>query len=176
MSKEPGALHHQSRTEPRCLWRLAWTWTRISSGSAFWRRMRFYPDTANGVTDQPQPRSRFHRLLLLCVAREDDLRSVALGELQNMMRLAGRQHPRFVDDNDSVSIDIGAAPRGEAQQLVDAERPCIDVVAERHRRAPGHGGGDNALSVFAVEIGDGPQRRGLARARRSFDDRHTSAG
>ena len=115
-----------------------------------------YPDTANGVTDQPQPRSRFHRLLLLRVACEDDLRSVALGELQNMMRLAGRQHPRFVDDNDSVSIDIDAAPRGEAQQLVDAERPCIDIVAERHRRAPGHGGGDNALSVFAVEIGDGP--------------------
>ena len=49
-----------------------------------------HPDTANGVTDQPQPRSRFHRLLLLGVAREDDLRSMALGELQNVMRLTGR--------------------------------------------------------------------------------------
>ena len=49
-----------------------------------------HPHAANGVTDQPEPRSRFHRLLLLCVAREDDLCSVAFGELENMMRLTGR--------------------------------------------------------------------------------------
>ena len=46
------------------------------------------------------------------------------------MRLAGRQHPRFVDDNGGVPIvNLDAAPRGKAQQLVDAERPRIDVVA-----------------------------------------------
>ena len=86
------------------------------------------------------------------------------------MRLAGRQHPRLVDDDGGVSIDLDTAPRGKAQQLVDAERPRIDIVAQRHGGAPSHGGGDDALSVFTVEIGDGPQRRGLARARRSFDD------
>ena len=102
-----------------------------------------HPHAANGVADQPQPRSRFNRLLLLRVAREYDLRSMAFGELENMMRLAGRQHPRLIDDNGGVLVNLDPAPRGKAQQLVDAERPRIDVVAKRHRRAPGHGGGDN---------------------------------
>ena len=123
-----------------------------------------HPHAANCVADQPQPRSRLNGLLLLGVAREDDLRSMAFGELENVMRLAGRQHPRFVDNNGGVSIDIDPTPSGKAQQLVDTERSRIDIVAKRHSRAPDHGGGDNALSVFAVEIGDGPQRRGLARA------------
>ena len=116
-----------------------------------------HPDTANSITDQPEPRSRFHRLLLLGVAREDDLRSMAFGEQETMMRLAGRQHPRFIDDNGGMPVNLDAASRGKAQQFVDAERPRVDVVAKRHRRGPGHGGGNNALSVFAVEIGDGPQ-------------------
>ena len=115
-----------------------------------------HPDTANGITDQPESRSRLNGLLLLGVAREDDLRSMALGELENVMRLAGRQHPRFIYDNGSVSIDIDPAPRGKTQQLVDAEGTRIDVVSERHRRAPGHSGGDDTLPVFTVEIGDGP--------------------
>ena len=127
-----------------------------------------HPHAANGIADQPQPRSRLNGLLLLRVAREDDLRSMAFGELENMMRLAGRQHPRLVDDNGGILVNPDAAPRGKAQQLVDAERPRIDIVAKRHRRAPGHGRGDDALSVFTVEIGDGPQRRGLARACRSL--------
>ena len=92
------------------------------------------------------------------------------------MYLAGRQHPRFVDDNGGVLVNLDPAPRGEAQQLVDAERPRIDIVAKRHRRAPGHGGGDDVAPVFTVEIGDGPQRRGLARARRSLDDGDPAPG
>ena len=92
------------------------------------------------------------------------------------MRLAGRQHPRLVDDDGGVSIDLDTASRGKAQQLVDAERPRIDVVAQRHSRAPGHGRGDDALPVFTVEIGNGPQRRGLARARCSFDDGDPAPG
>ena len=78
------------------------------------------------------------------------------------MRLAGRQHPRLVDDDGGVSIDLDTAPRGEAQQLVDAERPRIDVVAQRHGCPPGHGRGDDVLPVFTVEIGNGSQRRSLA--------------
>ena len=62
------------------------------------------------------------------------------------MRLTGRQHPRLVDDDGGVSIDLDTAPRGEAQQLVDAERPRIDIVTQRHSRAPSHGRGDDALS------------------------------
>ena len=135
-----------------------------------------HPHAANRIADQPQPRPRFNGLLLLRVAREDDLRSMAFGELENVMRLAGRQHPRFVDDNGGILVNLDAAPRGKAQQLVDAERPRIDVVAKRHRRAPGHGRGDDALSVFTVEIGDGPQCRGLARARRPFDDGDPAPG
>ena len=135
-----------------------------------------HPDTANGVTDQPQPRSRLNGLLLLGVAREDDLRSMAFGEPENVMRLAGRQHPRFVDDNGGVPTDLDAAPRGEAQQLVDTEWPRVYIIAQRHGRAPGHGRGDNALPVFTVEIGDRPQCRGLARSRRPFDDGDPALG
>ena len=134
-----------------------------------------HPHAANGVADQPQPRPCLNGLLLLRVTREYDLRSITFGETENVMRLARRQHPRFVDDDDGVLVNLDPAPRGKAQQLVDAERTRIDIVAKRYRRAPGHGGGDDALSVFTVEIGDGPQRRGLARARRSLDDGDTSA-
>ena len=95
-----------------------------------------HPHAANRIADQPQPRSRLNGLLLLGVAREYDLRSMALGELENVMRLAGRQHPRLVDDDGGILVNLDAAPRGEAQQLVDAERPRIDIVTERHRRAP----------------------------------------
>ena len=135
-----------------------------------------HPDTANGIADQPQPRSRLNGLLLLGVACKNNLRSMALGELENVKRLAGRQHPRFVDDDGGILVNLDPAPCGEAQQLVDAERPRLDIVAERHRRAPGHGSGDNALSVFTVEIGDRPQGRGLARARRSLDDGDPAPG
>ena len=92
------------------------------------------------------------------------------------MRLAGRQHPRLVDDDGGVLVNLDAAPRGEAQQLVDTERARIDVIAQRHCCPPGYGGGDNALSVFTVEIGNWPERRGLARARCSFDDGYPAPG
>ena len=138
--------------------------------SAFLAPYAVHPHAANGVADQSQPRPSFHGLLLLRVAREDDLRSMALGELENVMRLAGRQHPRLIDDDGGILVNLDPAPRGKAQQLVDAERARIDIVAQRHCCPPGHGGGDDALSVFAIEIGNGPQRRGLARTCRSFDD------
>ena len=69
-----------------------------------------HPDAAHGVPDQPQPRARLHRLLLRGIAREHDLRPMAFGELQDMMRLAGRQHPRLVDDNHRVFADRGSVP------------------------------------------------------------------
>ena len=73
-------------------------------------------------------------------------------------------------------VNLEGAARGQAQQLVDAERPGLDIVAERHRRAPGHGGGDDAAPVVAVEIGDRPQRRGLARTGRALDDGDPAIG
>ena len=92
------------------------------------------------------------------------------------MRLAGRQHPRFVDDYGGILVNLDTAPRGEAQQLVDAERPRIDIVAECYRRTPGHGGGDDVAPMLTVEIGDRAQCCGLARARRSFDDCDPATG
>ena len=92
------------------------------------------------------------------------------------MRLAGRQHPRLVNDNGGILVNLDASPRGKAQQLVDTERPRIDVVAQRHCFPPGYGGGDNALSVFTVEIGDWPERRGFARTRRPFNDGYPASG
>ena len=60
------------------------------------------PHAADGVADQSQPRSRLDRLLLPGVAGKDDLGAMAFGELQNVMGLAGRQHPGLVDDNGGV--------------------------------------------------------------------------
>ena len=59
-----------------------WTWVRMSSRSAFWRRMRSTRTlpTASRISLSPGPAST--GLLLLGVAREDDLRSMALGELE----------------------------------------------------------------------------------------------
>ena len=149
IGKNAGAplLCHRIRQEPRRLGCLALDMGQDILQVRLLAPYAVHPHAANRVADQPQPRSRFNGLLLLCVAREDDLRSVAFGELENMMRLAGRQHPRFIDDNGGVSLfDLDPAPRGKTQQLVDAERPRIDIVAKCHRRAPGHGGGDDALS------------------------------
>ena len=83
-------LCHRIRQEPRPLGCLALDMGQDILQVRFLAPYAVHPHAANGVTDQPQPRSRFHRLLLLCVAREDDLRSVAFGELENVMRLAGR--------------------------------------------------------------------------------------
>ena len=99
-----------------------------------------HPHAANGVADQPQPRSRFHRLLLLRVAREDDLRSVAFGELENMMRLTGRQHPRLIDDNGGVSIDISMPPRAARRSSLStqngrASTSLPSATAVRHATA-----------------------------------------
>ena len=147
-----------------------WTWVRISSRSAFWRRMRSTRTlpTASRINLNPGPAST--GCCCWVSPREDDLRPMTLGELENMMRLAGGEHPRFIDDNGGVLGNLDTAPRGEAQQLVDAERPRLHVVAERHSRAPSHGGGDDVAPMFTVEIGDRTQRCGLARSRRPFDD------
>ena len=176
--KNAGAplLCHRIRQEPCPLRCLALDMGQDILQVRFLAPYAVHPDTANRITDQSQPRSRFHRLLLLGVAREDDLRPMALGEPENVMRLAGRQHPRLIDDNDGVSIDLDASPCGKTLQFIDAEWPRIDIVAQRHGRAPSHGGGNNALSVFAIEIGNGPQCRGLARARRSFDNGYAAPG
>ena len=91
------------------------------------------------------------------------------------MRLPRGQHPRLVHDDGGATVDLDAVLRRQLQQLVHAEGARIEVVAERHRRAPRHGGGDHRAPVLAAEIGDGSQRRGLARASRTLHDRHPSA-
>ena len=133
-----------------------------------------HPDTADRIADQPQARPRLHRLLLAGVAREHHLGSVTIREPQDVMRLAGRQHPRLVHHDDAVPVDLDPAPGRELQQLVDAEGAGIEVVAQCHRRPPRHRGGDDGLPVLAVEVGDGPQGGGLARTRRALDDGHTA--
>ena len=176
--KNTGAplLCHRTCQEPRRLGCLALDMGQDILQVRLLAPYAVHPHAANRIADQPQPRPSLNGLLLLRVAREYDLRSMALGELENVMRLAGRQHPRFIDDNGGILVNLDSAPRGEAQQLVDAERPRIDVVTKRHRRAPGHGRGDNVLSLFTVEIGDRPQCRGLARACRPFNDGDPALG
>ena len=134
-----------------------------------------HANAARDVADQPQPRSRLHGLLLARVAREHHLRPVALGELQDVMRLAGRQHPRLVHHDQGALSDFDLTLRRELQQLVHAVGPGVAVIAQRHRRAPGHGRRHDLVAVLPVEIGDRPQRSGLARARGPLDNRHTRA-
>ena len=127
-------------------------------------------DAPHRVPDQPQAGPRFHRLLLPGVACEHNARAVALGEPQEVMRLARGQHPRLVHHDGGAAVDLDVALRRELQQLVDAERTAVEVVAERHGGAPGHGRGDHRAPVLAAEVGDRPQGGGLARARRPLDD------
>ena len=132
-------------------------------------------DAAGDVPDQAQARPRLHRLLLPGVAGEHHLGPVALRELQDVMRLAGRQHPRLVHHDQCVAADLDLPLRRELQQLVDAPGARVAVVAERHRRPPGDGGGHDLVAVLPVKVGDGTQCGGLARSRRALDHRHASA-
>ena len=88
------------------------------------------------------------------------------------MGLAGRQHSRLVDHDQGVLADGDLTLGRQLQQLVDAVGPGIAVVAQRHRRAPGHRRGHDIVAMLAMQVGDRPKRGGLARARRALDHRH----
>ena len=68
---------HRTRQEPRRLGCLALDMGQDILQVRLLAPYAVHPHAANGVTGQPQPRPRFHRLLLLGVAGEDDLRSMA---------------------------------------------------------------------------------------------------
>ena len=91
------------------------------------------------------------------------------------MRLAGRQHSRLVHHDQGAPADLDLALRGKLEELVDAVRTRIAVVAERHRRPPRHRRRHDLVAVLPVEVRDGPQCGGLARARRALDHRHPPA-
>ena len=131
-----------------------------------------HPGAARHITDKTQSRSRLHRLLLACVPREHDLRPVALPELQDVMRLTGRQHSRLVDHDQGALADLHLTARRHLQELVDADRPGIAIVAQCHSCAPGHRRGYDLVAVLPMKICNRTQRRGLARARRALDHRH----
>ena len=91
------------------------------------------------------------------------------------MRLPRRQHPRLVHHDEGLGADHHLLLRCELQELVDTVGARVAVVAERHRRPPGDGGRNDLVAVLLVKIGDGPERSGLARARRALDHRHPAA-
>ena len=68
---------------------------------------------------------------------EHHLRPVALGELQDVMRLSGRQHPRFVHHDQGALADFDLALRRELQQLVHAvgSRACPRICSATGRSA-----------------------------------------
>ena len=82
VGKNAGAplLCHRIRQQPRRLGCLALDMGQDILQVRLLAPYAVHPDTANRIADQPQPRSRLNGLLLLGVAREDDLRSMALGE------------------------------------------------------------------------------------------------
>ena len=55
---------------------------------------------------------------------------------------------------------------GELEQLVDAVGTRVAVVAKLHRRPPGHRGWYDLVAVLLVQVGEEPERGGLAGARR----------
>ena len=79
--KNAGAplLSHRIRHEPRRLGCLALDMCQDILEVRLLPPYAVHPHAANGVTDQPQPRPRLNGLLLLRVAREYDLRSMAFG-------------------------------------------------------------------------------------------------
>ena len=151
------------------------TWTSTSSRSAFWRLIRSTRTLPATSRISRKPRPGFDRLLLAGVACEHHLGAVPLRELQDVMGLARGQHPRLVHHDQGLAADLHLLLGGELQQLVDAVGTRVAVVAQRHRRPPGHGGRHDVVAVLLVKVGDGPESGGLARARRALDHRHASA-
>ena len=174
--EDAGALvvPHQTRPEPRGLRRLPVHMDEDVFQIGFLAPDTVHADAAHRVPDQPQSRTGLHRLLLPGVAREHHLRLMTLREPQDVMGLPGRQHPRLVHDDRGLAVDLDPVPCRQLQELVHAVGTRVHVVAERHGRPPCHGGGDDGPAMLAAEIGDGPERGGLAGARRTLDDRHAS--
>ena len=75
------------------------------------RSTRTLPATSR-ISRNPGP--RFHRLVLPGVAGEHHLRAVAFGELEDVMGLAGGQHPGFVDHDQGFAADLDLAPSRRA--------------------------------------------------------------
>ena len=137
---------------------------------------RVHPHRAHDIAHQPEARTRRHRLLLLRVPRQNQLRATRAREVEDLLRMGRGQHPRLVDEDDRLSVHRRPAPGGHGEQLVDAERVRVEVAPELQRGAPRDRGGDHAVPPLPVEVGDGPQRRGLPAARRALDDGHPPPG
>ena len=112
---------------------------------------------AGDVTDESQTGPCLHRLLLAGVAGEHHLGAMALGELENVMRLPRRQHPRLVHHDEGPGADLHLLLGGKLQQLVDAIGACIAVVAERDGGAPCDGGWHDLVAMLLVKVGDGTE-------------------
>ena len=91
------------------------------------------------------------------------------------MGLTGRQHPRLVNHDQGLAADLDLSLGGKFEELVDAIGPRIAIVPQRHRRPPRHRRRHDLVAVLPVEVGNGAQRGGLARARRAHDRRHAAA-
>ena len=134
-----------------------------------------HADAAGDVPDQPETRPCLHRLLLAGVAREHHLGPVALGELEDVVGLAGRQHPRLVHHDQGLGANLHLLLGGQLEKLVDAVGTCVAVIPQRHRRPPSDGCGNDLVAVLLVKVCDGPERGGLARPRRALDHSHPAA-
>ena len=67
------------------------------------------------------------------------------------MRLTGRQHPRFVDHDQGVLADLHLPPRRQLQELIDADRPGLAIVAQCHRRAPRYRRGHDLVAMLTIK-------------------------
>ena len=128
------------------------------------------------LAHQAQARAGADGLVLPGVACGDDLAPVLARELEDVMRLARRQHAGLVDDDHRVLVEGESAARHEPQKLVDGIGRAGAVVAKADGRAPCDGRRDHRVAALPVEVGDRPQRRGLAGSRRPFDDGERAAG
>ena len=91
------------------------------------------------------------------------------------MGLPRRQHPRLVHHDQGLGADLHLPLCSELEKLVDAVGARDAVVSQRHRRPPCHRSRHDLVAVLPVQVGDGPERGGLARARRALDHRNTAA-
>ena len=116
------------------------------------------------VDQEAQARTGLDGLELVEISDEVDLRSGAFRDVEDGADLAHRQHARLVDEEHGVAVNCD----GSGRDLGEESREAVGVRAafgsEIDRGVPGKGGGDHALAVLAVEVGNGAKGKRLSGA------------
>ena len=127
-------------------------------------------DAVGAVAGEAKAGSGFDGLLLLGVAREDELGAVCLAEAQHVVDFPAREHAGLIDDEEGLVVEGEPPLAGVGEQFCDGEGLDAAVGAERVGGNPGGGGADGGVALLTVEVDEGTKRCGLARTGRPLDE------